>query len=81
MTKTLKNRLRISRDELLGDGRTAKVFKGEFDNQKVAVKRIQLVDANKFFDREVEGMNNMNDHDNVLKLLAVDQDDDFKSVD
>lgn len=77
MTKTLKNRLRISRNELLGDGRTAKVFKGEFDNQKVAVKRIQLVDANKFFDREVKGMANMN-HRNVLKLLAVDQDDDFK---
>ncbi|KAK4005036.1 hypothetical protein OUZ56_006760 [Daphnia magna] len=67
-----------NKKEVLGEGCSACVFRGTFNGEKVAVKRIQnfyLDEINN--EREENTMRNLN-HPNVLKLLDVQQDQNFK---
>lgn len=65
----------INRKKVLGRGAFATVFAVEWNGRNVAVKRIQLHDL--LTDREEETMRHLN-HPNVIKLLAVEEDNDFK---
>ena len=72
------------RNKLLGKGAYAYVYAGKLNGQDVAVKRLQIEDAAPMddcvvSDREVEAMIEL-DHPNVLKLLFVKQDENFKLV-
>ena len=62
----------------LGSGGYSYVFTGTYKDQKVAVKRILLLDAAN--DNEVKVMQQILDHPNIVKLLHVEDDENFRSV-
>ena len=63
------------RNELLGEGGFAKVFDGRWNEKKVAVKRVQLLDVGST--QEEEALQRLN-HPNVIKLFHVENNDDFR---
>ena len=63
-------------DSILGQGNQAVVFKCTFDNRPVAIKRIQLVDINSN-EKEEGALKNLT-HPNVIKLLKVESDTNFR---
>lgn len=69
------------RNNSLGEGISAQVFLGTFAGEQVAVKRIQKrteQDVDKAREsREEKSMKQFN-HPNVLKLIEVQEDPDFK---
>ena len=80
----MEPQLSWDRNKLLGKGAYAYVYAGKLNGQDVAVKRLQIEDAAPMddfvvSDREVEAMIEL-DHPNVLKLLFVKQDENFKLV-
>lgn len=58
----------------LGRGDFGSVFSGTFRGRKVAIRRIELIDAS---DNEVEALKQL-DHPNIIKLFHVECNDDFK---
>ena len=69
------NEIQYNRNDLLGKGNSV-VYRGYFNGNPVAVKRIVLRLLSEE-DREVQTQGNL-DHENVLKILAVSQDLDFR---
>lgn len=70
--------LEYNRSKILGNGTFATVFLGTWNGEAVAVKRIEMHKLNKRFkDREEVAMRQM-DHQNVLKLKEVQENEDFK---
>lgn len=67
--------MECNKDSMLGQGAYAVVYPGKWAGQKVAVKRIQLVDL--LTDREESSMRDLN-HPNILKLFDVVKDKSFK---
>jgi len=70
-------RIDYDQSQILGKGGFAIVFRGSFDGNIVAVKRIQqdmLAEDNQ---REEEALRRL-DHPNVITLLFVEDDEDFK---
>jgi serine/threonine protein kinase len=61
--------------EILGQGGYGIVYKDIWNGRKVAVKRIQLFETTS--EREEDAMHKL-DHRNVLKLLHIEEDKDFK---
>ena len=59
----------------LGSGGYSHVFAGTYKGKDVAVKRIQLLDAAD--DNEIKVMQQL-DHPNIIKLLHVENNDDFR---
>ncbi|KAK4014950.1 hypothetical protein OUZ56_027462 [Daphnia magna] len=64
----------LNRDAVLGQGGFAAVFKGKFGGREVAVKRVELLKVDK---REEDAMLKL-EHPNIVKLLHVEKDNDFK---
>ena len=65
----------FDREKILGQGRYGTVFEGVWLNTKVAIKRVGLREANAI----KEGFSLFGlDHRNVVKLLHVENDDDFR---
>lgn len=64
-----------NKDNILGKGAYATVFRGFFNGVQVAVKRVQLVDIND--EREILAMEKLN-HQNVVKLYHAHEDGEFK---
>lgn len=70
--------LTVNRQQLLGKGAFAFVFKGKLGDQDVAVKRLQKEDAlHRIEDREITTMKEL-DHPNVIKLLYINEDENFR---
>ncbi len=71
--------VQIDETKILGKGFYGIVFAGTFDGKEVAMKRVPINESDdseaKMFRREVEEHNRL-DHDNVLKLLHVDEEKD-----
>lgn len=61
---------------ILGKGGFGTVYRGRYEDCDVAVKRIQL-DSFEGDDREIRIQNGL-DHENVLKILTVEDNDDFR---
>ena len=72
--------IKINRSKILGKGGYGTVYEGIYANERVAVKRI-TVDSfrDKILDREIRLQPTLN-HVNVLKILAVEQNDDFRYI-
>ena len=69
--------IKYNRDEILGKGAYAFVFKGTFHGRQVAVKRVQLLDINEDNEREMLAMKKLN-HQNVVQLYHAHKDGEFK---
>lgn len=72
----------IKKNKLLGKGKFGSVFEYTFKGTKVAVKRLLILDWDEALDeaakkREGNAMTNLI-HDNVLRLIGEQEDDDFK---
>ncbi|XP_072026641.1 serine/threonine-protein kinase/endoribonuclease IRE1-like [Amphiura filiformis] len=64
--------------EILGQGCEGTfVYKGQFDNRDVAVKRI-LPDCFNFADREVELLRESDEHPNVIRYYCMEEDKQFR---
>lgn len=61
-------------------GSFSAVFRSSFNGEKVAVKRVE-VDSLTPFDEKIEQILGQLDHPNVIKLLLVTQNVDYRSVD
>jgi serine/threonine-protein kinase/endoribonuclease IRE1 len=60
----------------LGKSAFDSVFPGTFQGRKVAIKRVELINAT---DNEEEVLKRL-DHPNIVKLFHVECNEDFKSV-
>jgi serine/threonine protein kinase len=69
-------RIEKSSDKL-GLGGFGVVFRGTFNNEEVALKRTQFSLGCESADREIEVQSQLS-HENVLKILAVEVDNDFR---
>ncbi len=58
----------------LGRGGFGSVFPGTFQGRKVAIKRVELINAT---DNEEEALKQL-DHPNIVKLFHVECNEDFK---
>lgn len=75
LPKSFSGKINRSKD-ILGKGAYGVVYRGTYEDEQVAVKRIQL-DTLGSEDREVKLQIKL-DHENVLKILTVEDDDDFR---
>jgi serine/threonine protein kinase len=66
--------IKLDNQVRLGRGEFGSVFSGTFQGRKVAIRRIELIDAS---DNEVEALQQL-DHPNIIKLFCVECNDDFK---
>jgi hypothetical protein len=62
-------------DDILGTGKYGYVFKGKLFGENVAVKRVHLADI-VVDNREMSAFRNL-DHDNVLQLLHVENEERY----
>jgi serine/threonine protein kinase len=64
------------KNDVLGKGSYGIVFRGYHQDKEVAVKRLELhrLDAK---DREIKCQIKF-EHENVLKILAIHEDDDYR---
>lgn len=72
----------LKETKLLGQGKFGKVFEYTIGGEKVAVKRIQILDLDEASqerarNREENAMKKLH-HENVLELIEEQQDDHFK---
>ena len=67
--------IKFDREIRLGEGGYGAVFPGTFQGNKVAVKRVQLIDATN--ENEENILQKLN-HPNIVKLFHIDRDDNFK---
>jgi hypothetical protein len=68
----------IDRAKILGKGNFGIVFEGAWCDLKVAVKRIPIENAASS-KREESALQKFN-HENVIKLFHVEENDDFKYI-
>ena len=73
ISKPWTTNIKFSRETVLGEGNSF-VYQGTYKGQKIAVKRIVLERSltNEFT------LHNKIKHDNVLKLIVVEHDDNFR---
>lgn len=70
--------MKYSRERILGRGAFGTVFLGTLDGVEVAVKRVQLLDLEEGVHTREENAMKLLDHPNVLKLIHVEENEDFK---
>lgn len=69
-----EKKIKFDRNVQLAGGVYGVVYKGQFEDRDVAVKRVLLYVVN---DREEEAMLKL-DHPNIAKLLYCESDNDFR---
>lgn len=73
-------KIRFSPNHILGKGCEGTfVYKGQYDNRDVAVKRL-LPECFIVADREVQLLRESDAHPNVIRYFCTEQDRQFKSV-
>jgi hypothetical protein len=70
-------KIQYEKKDVIGEGNSI-VYRGTYEDNKVAVKRIVLRPSLNE-DREFKAQLKLN-HQNVLKILTVEQDEDFRQV-
>jgi serine/threonine protein kinase len=68
--------IQYSKEDVLGRGTYGDVYLGILNKEKVAVKKI-LLNRSEKEEREVD-LQKILDHENILKILQVVEDDDFR---
>lgn len=73
------NKLSYSSNNFIGEGGFAFVFRGKFQGQDVAVKRIQLHPSStgQLTDNEIEFQSKLK-HNNILQILTWKEDSNFR---
>ena len=78
-SRTIVGDLEFDRENLIGKGGYGSVFRGIFNGEKVAVKRMELI---KFLDNNRELENNQKlsrlDHPNIVQFKHYEQDNIFR---
>ena len=78
-SRTIFGNLQFDRRNILGTGGYGHVFRGIFNGEKVAVKRMELI---KFLDNNRELENNQKlsrlDHPNIVQFKHYEQDNIFR---
>ena len=74
---SLVNKLTIDRAKILGTGKYGIVYEGVWGENQVAIKRIPIDNVATSNEREVNALKKF-DHENVIKLLHVEEGKDFK---
>ena len=69
-------RVQFNETVILGTGFQSVVFAGSYDNQKAAIKRVSK--STELMTRREEGALRTFNHENILKLIDVDEDPNFK---
>ena len=69
--------VRIDRGNVIGRGGFGMVFAGTFKGEKVAVKRVQLMDSNPS-EREVPNNQQLLNHPNIVQFKGYQEDNDFR---
>lgn len=73
-------KIKFNSEEILGKGCEGTfVFKGEYDNRSVAVKRL-LPECFTFADREVDLLRESDQHPNVIRYYCTEQDKQFRYI-
>jgi serine/threonine protein kinase len=75
-TTPIITEIKFDNKEILGRGGNGQVFKGEWKNNQVAVKRIHL--SNVVGHKQEELVLQRLDHPNIIKLFRVESDNTFK---
>jgi hypothetical protein len=70
-------KIQYEKKDVLGEGNSI-VYRGTYEDNEVAVKRIVLRPSQNE-DREFKAQLKLN-HQNILKILTVEQDADFRQV-
>ena len=70
----MENEITFKREKLLGSGGYGAVYEGVWKNERVAVKRIQLINVD---GQEEKALRQLN-HPNVIKLFHVEDDLEFR---
>jgi serine/threonine-protein kinase/endoribonuclease IRE1 len=75
---TIVGNLQIDRRNILGTGGMGVVFRGTFNGEKVAVKRVQLI--NTVDNRELENNQKLSrlNHPNIVQFKHYEEDDNFR---
>jgi hypothetical protein len=73
ISKPRTTKIKFNRETVLGEGNSI-VYQGTYEDRKVAVKRIEL---ERSLTHEFT-LHNKIKHDNVLKLIVVEHDDNFR---
>ena len=76
-TAPIITEIKFDNKEILGLGGYGQVFKGEWNNRQVAVKRINLSKVVGHKQEEEITLKKL-DHSNVIKLLHVESNNTFK---
>lgn len=74
---SFSGRINIDRKKLIGNGNFATVYAGIYGEQPIAVKRILVENVSIYQERDLKLQSTL-DHENVLKVLTVEQDTDFR---
>ena len=74
--KPFSGDIKFERRNVLGASNST-VYRGTFEEKTVAVKRILKSQSSLTEDREITAQINL-DHQNVVKMLTAEQDDDFR---
>jgi hypothetical protein len=72
--------MRIDRSNLIGSGFYGQVFAGTFKGEKVAVKRVRLMDSEYNLNREVRNnqqSHQLLNHPNIVQFKHCEKDKDF----
>ena len=75
--KPFSGKITFDRKKLLGQGGFAAVYEGTYESDRVAVKRIPVYFLNTTLERGI-GLQPTLNHENVLKILAIEEDEDFR---
>jgi|LakMenEpi03Aug12_release.lakeMendotaPanAssembly.Ray.scaffolds.fasta_scaffold3306075_1 serine/threonine protein kinase len=70
--------IKVNEQVILGSGGFGMVFEGEWENEKVAVKRIEKRASTTRGEQDEERALIMLDHPNVNKILHVESDNTYK---
>ncbi|KAI9561484.1 hypothetical protein GHT06_012442 [Daphnia sinensis] len=76
--KPWSGNIEVNKGDVLGKGGFGIVYRGTYNGETIAVKKIMLENVDKH-NREVTLQIQL-DHENVLKILTVEQSDDFRYI-